>query len=124
MNASTTYSFHSLIRSSTDSIICPDAGLCDAQLALDAEFLHPFAQRRACDAQKLRRVHLIAIRFLERLNDEFPLDRRDDLQLGIAPRPLEQLPREGRHLWNSSLAGRGPRRDRRPGGGSTASNFC
>src|SRR5258707_9041319 len=44
------------------------------QLALDAEFINAFAQRRARDAEQFRGVNLVVVRFLERLDHEFALD--------------------------------------------------
>lgn len=65
------------------------AVLRDRQLFLDAELLHALAQRGAGDAQQLRGVNLIAGGFLQRVDDQLALDRRDDFPRRLAPRPAE-----------------------------------
>src|SRR5437879_6620926 len=69
--------------------IAPILHSLNAQLALDAEFLHAFAQRGAGDAEQLGGVDLVAVGFFEGLDDQFALHGGKDLHFGIAPRPPE-----------------------------------
>src|SRR6266567_7328900 len=54
--------------------------LFDRQILLDVEFLHPLAQRGAGDPEKTGRLHLVPASLPQRLDDQFTLDCRDDLQ--------------------------------------------
>ena len=58
---------------------------------MNSEFLDPLAQGGAGDAQQLGGLHLVVLRFLQRFNDEFAFDGRNDLELGIALGDLEKL---------------------------------
>ena len=48
------------------------------QLALDAEFFNPFAQRRPRDTKQFRGVKLVVVCLLERLNDQFAFNGWND----------------------------------------------
>src|ERR1035437_6764232 len=91
------------------------------QLALDAELLDAFAQRCARDAQQLRGVDLVVVRFLERLDDELALDGGNDFQFRIAPGPLEQLSRQRGGVRGRGFAG--SRRRRRGAAATLAGDF-
>src|SRR5258707_228811 len=56
------------------SVFC---GLFDAQLFLDPKLFDAFAERGPGDAEDFRSVDLVAVGFLERLNDQFALDFGD-----------------------------------------------
>src|ERR1035441_4506735 len=76
----------------------------NTQLTLNPELLNPLTQRGARDAEQFGGVELVAVSFLQSLDAQLALDRRDDLQFRIAPGPLEQLPRHGRDIRRTAVA--------------------
>ena len=82
-------------------------GLLNLGRAMNFEFLNPFPQRRAGDAQQLRGVDLVVVRLLECLNYEFAFDGGQNFQLRIAAGDLEQLASQGRRIVRRAFRRRG-----------------
>jgi hypothetical protein len=66
---------HQRLRAAPGSTAPGAVRLLDRQFLFDLEFLDALAQGGARDAQQLGRLHLVALGFQQRLNDQFPLDR-------------------------------------------------
>src|ERR1700722_13405301 len=74
------------------------------QLALDVEFVEAFAEGGAGDAKELGGVDLVALGFLQRVDDEFAFDGGKNLELGILPGPTEHHLGDGGHLGATGFA--------------------
>ena len=64
--------------------------LLDREFLLDLEFLDALAQGGARDAEQFGCLDLISLGFQQRLDNQFPLDRRQDPQLSLLARPAEE----------------------------------
>src|ERR1043166_2231704 len=98
-------------RDARPTYVCPAS--FNRQALLDTEFLHSFAQRGPGDPEESGSLELVSVSFNQRLNDQLPFNRRDDLELGIAAGMLEQGSGQG---GNIGPTGATRTRQRRPGG--------